>query len=169
MTEAVAVNLHKLMAYKDEYEVARLLLLPQAEAEIAAVGGNGARVTWHLHPPTLKALGLDHKVGLGRWARPALTALRAGKRLRGSRLDPFGATSLRRLERGLPYEYRAAIESVLAGLDAANHAAAVAIAQLPDMVSRADARSQRGDARNSSRRRASSLRYSPARIRLRFS
>ena len=58
-TEAVARNLHKLMAYKDEYEVARLLLLPEARQAYEAVGGRRTKVTWRLHPPTLRALGLQ--------------------------------------------------------------------------------------------------------------
>lgn len=137
LTEAVARSLHKLTAYKDEYEVARLLLLPEARDEArAVVGGPGRhpKITWHLHPPMLRALGFDRKVGLGRWGEPALRALRAGKRLRGTRWDPFGRTELRRIERELPDQFRVAVDRLLAGLSAANHDEAVAIATLPDRV-----------------------------------
>ncbi len=58
-SEAVARNLHKLMAYKDEYEVARLLLGAEARAGYEAVGGPDTKVTWQLHPPMLRALGMN--------------------------------------------------------------------------------------------------------------
>ena len=136
LTEAVARSLHKLTAYKDEYEVARLLLLPEAGDAVRSVAGGQRRpaVTWHLHPPMLKALGYDNKLELGRWTEPALRALRAGKRLRGTRLDPFGRPELRRIERELPGEYVDAVDRLLAGLSADNHDEAVAIASLPDRV-----------------------------------
>ena len=134
LTEAVARGLHKLMAYKDEYEVARLMLLPEAQATADAVGGADATFAWQLHPPMLRALGMDSKLTLGRWARPAIRALRRGKRLRGSRLDPFGRTEMRRLERTLPGEYLEAMQSVYEGLTADRLDEAVAIAELPDRV-----------------------------------
>jgi indolepyruvate ferredoxin oxidoreductase len=134
LTTAVAHNLHKLMAYKDEYEVARLMLLPEARAEADAVAGRRTKVTWRLHPPVLRALGMKRKLRLGPWAAPAIRALRAGKRLRGTRIDPFGRTRMRRLERDLRDEYVRAIEDLLDGLTARTHGHAVEIAGLPDMV-----------------------------------
>ena len=135
LTEAVARNLHKLLAYKDEYEVARLLLGPEGAAAAASVGGPGATLRYHLHPPLLKRFGLDHKIGLRREvARPAMRALARGKRLRGTALDPFGRTELRRTERELPGEYRAAVRQLLAGLSDERLDEAVAIAGLPDLV-----------------------------------
>ena len=134
LAETVARSRHKLAAYKDEYEVARLLLLPEARAQAETVGGPGASPTWHLHPPMLRALGVDRKLALGRWAEPALRALRAGKRLRGTRLDPLGRTELRRAERELPGEYDRAMGRVLRSLSAGNLDEAVAIAGLPDRV-----------------------------------
>ena len=134
LTEAVARGLHKLMAYKDEYEVARLMLLPEAQATVDAVGGPGATFAWQLHPPMLRALGMDRKLSLGRRARPAIRALRRAKRLRGSRLDPFGRTEIRRLERALPGEYLEAMQAVYEGLTADRLDEAVAIAELPDRV-----------------------------------
>ena len=133
-TTAVARNLHKLMAYKDEYEVARLLLGPEGKAAAEAVGGPDADVSWHLHPPMLKALGLDDKVPLGSWATPMLKTLAAGKRVRGTRLDPFGRMEMRRVERSLIDEYRSAIDQVIGRLSPSNLAAATALAQLPDIV-----------------------------------
>jgi indolepyruvate ferredoxin oxidoreductase len=134
LTAAVARNLHKLMAYKDEYEVARLMLGPEGQAAAHRVGGPEAEVTWHLHPPMLKALGLDSKINLGPWATPALKALRAGKRLRGTRFDPFGRMEMRRIERSLIDEYRSAMATVYHSLTASNVDEAVAVARLPDMV-----------------------------------
>ncbi|RLE16857.1 MAG: 2-oxoacid ferredoxin oxidoreductase, partial [Actinobacteria bacterium] len=84
-SEAVARNLHKLMAYKDEYEVARLLLGDEANDAYKTVGGPNTTVTYHLHPPMLRSLGMDRKLKLQRSAIPAMKALRASKRLRGTR------------------------------------------------------------------------------------
>jgi indolepyruvate ferredoxin oxidoreductase len=116
LAEAVARGLHKLMAYKDEYEVARLSLDPALDAQVTAQFGPGARVAYQLHPPLLRALGLDRKVSLGPWFRPAFRGLRAMRRVRGTRLDPFGRTLVRRTERALVGEYRAAIERALASV-----------------------------------------------------
>jgi indolepyruvate ferredoxin oxidoreductase len=134
--DAFARNLHKLMAYKDEYEVARLLLAPEAKAAAIAVGGKGARVSWQLHPPMLRALGLRNKITLGRWATPALVALRAGRHLRGTALDLPGWSSLRRTERHLPDEYAETVLRLATDVSAAGGEDDVLlqIAQLPDLV-----------------------------------
>ena len=134
LAEAVAHHLHKLMAYKDEYEVARLHLDPAIHAAIQEEFGEGAKVTWKLHPPMLRALGMEKKVGLGEWFAPGFKALRAMKRLRGTPLDPFGRAEVRRVERELIGEYREAIKAALARLTPDNHAIAVSLAELPDMV-----------------------------------
>jgi indolepyruvate ferredoxin oxidoreductase len=106
-TETVARNLHRVIAYKDEYEVARLLTSPEAVAEAEAVGGPGARVTWKLHPPVLRAMGRTAKMSFGPWSRPVMKALRRGRFLRGTALDPFGYAHVRRQERQLIDEYEA--------------------------------------------------------------
>ena len=134
LTEAVARNLYKLMAYKDEYEVARLLLEDSARAALEAVGGPGAKVRLHLHPPALRSLGLKRKLRLGRSARPSLTVLRAMRGVRGHWFDPFGRAEVRRLERTMIPEYRGAVEHLLAGLTPTNHHDAVSIAAMPDQV-----------------------------------
>lgn len=131
LTESVARSLHKLMAYKDEYEVARLMLLPEAEQAAEAVGGPDALVTWHLHPPMLKALGMKSKIGFGPRSKPLIQALRAAKRLRGTRLDPFARSEMRRTERALVGEFRDSMDVVYAGLTIDNLDEAAAIAQLP--------------------------------------
>jgi indolepyruvate ferredoxin oxidoreductase len=133
-TRAVAENLFKVMAYKDEYEVARLLLRPEARASAEAVAGPGARVVWHLHPPALRSMGLRRKLHLGRWARPALVALRSGRRVRGTLADPLRWSTVRRTERAMVGEYLAAVDRLIAGLDAEHLAAAVEIAGMPQQV-----------------------------------
>ena len=133
-TRAVAIHLHKLMAYKDEYEVARLLLADEANANYRAVGGPKTTVTYHLHPPMLRALGMDRKLKLQRSAAPALRALRAGKRLRGTVADPFRWAEVRKVERAMIPEYIAAVTRLAQQLDATNVEAATEIAALPDQV-----------------------------------
>jgi len=134
LTRAVAQHLHKLTAYKDEYEVARLSLDPALDEAVRAQFGDGARYAYRLHPPVLRALGLKHKVSLGPWFRPAFATLVAMRRLRGTPLDPFGYTEVRRTERALITEYREVIGQLLAGLTPGNHGLAVEIAALPDMI-----------------------------------
>jgi len=134
LSEAVAEFGYKLMAYKDEYEVARLLMDPQAEAAVRAEFGAGARVSYRLHPPLLRALGMKRKVKLGPWSRPAFRVLRAGKLVRGTRLDPFGYTQVRRVERDLIDEYIAAIDDLAGQLSTETYQRAVEIARLPDLV-----------------------------------
>jgi indolepyruvate ferredoxin oxidoreductase len=124
--EVVARQLYKLMAYKDEYEVARLHLDPAVRQQF----GPDAKVRFMLHPPLLRALGMRRKLALGRTAGPAFRVLRSMRRLRGGRLDLFGHTSLRRLERDLITEYVA----VVGRLGQAPDELALRIAGLPDLV-----------------------------------
>lgn len=133
LTEPVVRYLHKLMVYKDEYEVARLALAPAAE-QIEAEFGEGAKVSYHMHPPLPRALGVTRKLGLGPWSRPAFRVLRSVRSVRGSWLDPFGHTRVRRTERSLVGEYRAAIDALLALLDPSTLTLAVDIAGAPDRV-----------------------------------
>jgi indolepyruvate ferredoxin oxidoreductase len=131
LTEAVARGLHKLTAYKDEYEVARLLIGPEGRSAAASIGGPGAAVTWRLHPPFLRALGMTKKLAIpATIGRPAMWLLSKGRRLRGTALDPFGRAEVRRLERTLVAEYRSAISQVLDGLTASGLDDAVATAAL---------------------------------------
>ena len=134
LTEAVARNLHKLMAYKDEFEVARLALLDESQRRYQAVGGPRTEVTYHLHPPALRAMGVDRKLRFRRTGPPSFAALRAMKRLRGTKLDPFGRAEVRRIERAMIPEYESAIDRLVDGLDSDRLDEAVAIASLPDQV-----------------------------------
>jgi indolepyruvate ferredoxin oxidoreductase len=133
-SEAVARGLHKLTAYKDEYEVARLLTDPAFEAALAAEVPGGVKQRYRLHPPILKAMGRQKKIALGPWMRPALQALARGKALRGTALDPFGRTAIRRLERELRDSYRAMVRRLTAGLSGQTYATAVAAAEAADLV-----------------------------------
>jgi indolepyruvate ferredoxin oxidoreductase len=134
LTKAVATYLYKLMAYKDEYEVARLHLDAAAKAAIAAEFGPDAKVSWRLHPPFLRSMGMKRKITLGPWFAPVFKALRAMRRVRGSALDPFGHTAIRKTERLLIDEYCKTLDSLLAHLTTENHDLGVEIAVLPDMI-----------------------------------
>ena len=134
LSEQVARYLYKLMAYKDEYEVARLSLDPQLGSAVEAEFGPGSTVSYRLHPPVLRALGLRRKIRLGPWFRPVFRMLRTMKVLRGTAWDPFGRTRVRRLERDLITEYRAAMEAMIASLTEDNLAECARIAALPDLV-----------------------------------
>ena len=127
VTEAYARGLHKLLAYKDEYEVARLHL-----AELRALPKK-TKVTFHLHPPLLRALGLRRKLRLGRWFVPALWLLARARGLRGTPLDPFGHAHVRRVERRLPGEH-GTVDRALEALSPQTASTVVEIAELPEMV-----------------------------------
>jgi indolepyruvate ferredoxin oxidoreductase len=133
-SEAVAHGLHKLTAYKDEYEVARLLTDPEFERRLAAEVPGGAKLRYRLHPPVLRAMGRDKKIAFGPWLRPVLRGLAQGKRLRGTPLDPFGRTEVRRLERELRDSYTAMLARLTGALSADSYDTAVAAAQAADLV-----------------------------------
>jgi indolepyruvate ferredoxin oxidoreductase len=132
--EAVARYLFKLMAYKDEYEVARLLLKDEFFQRVRAEFGYDAQLAFNLHPPLLRALGLKRKLRLGMWFVPVLKVLRALRSNRGTPLNIFGYGKVRRVERQLIGTYRQLIESLLTDLDVDNYHIAVQIAELPDLI-----------------------------------
>ena len=135
LTVAAARGYFKLLAYKDEYEVARLMLDAAATAEARElVATTGGRLAWKLHPPILRALGMKSKIALGVSWTPVIRTLAAMRRLRGTVFDVFGHTTVRRAERSLPGEYRSAVESDLRRLDGAGYEAALARAELPEIV-----------------------------------
>jgi indolepyruvate ferredoxin oxidoreductase len=135
VTEAYARAMHKLMAYKDEYEVARLHLDAFERARLDSQFGPEAKVQVLLQPPLLRALGLKRKLHLGASsAQPLLAGLRAARRLRGTRLDPFGRTAMRRLERELVDEHRALARDGLARMTPANQDQIAALVALADLV-----------------------------------
>jgi len=134
LAEAVARYAYKLMAYKDEYEVARLHLESAAKLTVSNAVGDDVTIKYNLHPPMLRALGMDSKMQLGTWINPALRALQAGKRLRGTSLDPFGKGTVRRTEREIRDEYLALVDQVAAAVDNDNVDVAVELMSLPDGV-----------------------------------
>ena len=134
LAEAVARQLFKLMAYKDEYEVARLHLDAVEQARLSAEFGDDAKVYFNLHPPLLRAMGLERKLKLGPWFDPAFRSLRRMRRLRGTRLDPFGRAGVRRVERELIGEYEELVGETLALVGPDTHATAVELLELPDVI-----------------------------------
>ena len=134
LAQAAARNLYKLMAYKDEYEVARLHRLSAAKAHLEAEVGGAVKVTYHLHPPVLRSLGMQRKLKLGGWIAPAFATLAASKKLRGTAIDPFGRAKVRRVERELVTEYEGVLVALATGFDADRLADAIELANLPDLV-----------------------------------
>jgi indolepyruvate ferredoxin oxidoreductase len=137
--DAIARYLFKLMAYKDEYEVARLYtdgaFLKQVETEF---DGDNLRFEFHLAPPILakvdKATGVPRKMSFGPWMLPAFRLLAKFKFLRGTAVDPFGRTRERRTERKLIADYEAMLSEVLAKLTPENHHLAVGLAVIPEKI-----------------------------------
>lgn len=133
-SEAVARGLHKFTAYKDEYEVARLLVDPAFLADVQAQVPGGENLTYRLHPPALRAIGRSKKVGFGPRSHVALKLLAKAKVLRGTKLDPFGYAHVRKVERQLLSHYTDMVIGLAAALSADNYDTAVEAAGLPDLV-----------------------------------
>jgi indolepyruvate ferredoxin oxidoreductase len=137
LTEAVARYLFKLMAYKDEYEVARLHAESGFQEKIAAIFEGDYKVNFHLAPPLVAKRNEKGELQKKKYGPAMLTAFRVLaklKGLRGTPFDIFGATHERRAERALPSEYRRSIEQVIASLRADNHAQAIEIARIPEHI-----------------------------------
>ena len=134
VTREVVRNLHKLMAYKDEYEVARLHLEASMRRRAEAQFTGRLRIHYHLHPPLLRALGLRRKLRLGRWIEPALWLLARLRRLRGTPFDPFGRAEVRRVERRLIGWYGGLVDRALDRLTAENQGRVAEVAALPDRI-----------------------------------
>ena len=138
LTEAVAKGFYKLMAYKDEYEVARLHADPAFKAQLEAQFEGVQRIEFHLAPPIFakrdKTTGHLIKQSYGPWMLTAFGVLAKFKALRGTALDPFGRSAERQAERALIGEYEATIEQVLQALTAHNLSTAVALASLPEKI-----------------------------------
>ncbi|KAB1088213.1 indolepyruvate ferredoxin oxidoreductase family protein [Neorhizobium galegae] len=136
--EAVAKNAFKLMAYKDEYEVARLHRDRSFEKKLAEQFEGDFKIKHHLAPPMISKIdqrtGHPAKIAFGAWIRPAFAVLEKLKFLRGTSFDPFGRTAERRMERQLIADYFGLVSELSAGLNADNHALAVELAGLPEMV-----------------------------------
>jgi indolepyruvate ferredoxin oxidoreductase len=138
LAEAVARYYAKLMAYKDEYEVARLYTDGEFAKTIEGMFEGDYKLVFHLAPPLLAKpdplTGEPKKIRFGSWAMGLFSVLKHFKWLRGTALDPFGRTEERRSERALIDEYARTVDELLARLDARNHALAVEIAALPEEI-----------------------------------
>ena len=138
LAAAVARVYFKLLAYKDEYEVARLHAAPEFRRRLEATFEGDYRLEFHLAPPLLArrdpATGEPRKSRYGPWMMRAFGVLARIKGLRGTMLDPFGYTRERRRERGLIERYERVVSSLIDDLDHANHAIAIEIASLPDRI-----------------------------------
>jgi len=136
--EAAARYLYKLMAYKDEYEVARLHTDPVFLARLDAQFKNGYTVKYNLAPPMISkrdpVTGELQKRQFGPWMRSAFRTLAKFKNLRGGALDFFGNTEERRHERQLIDDYIKQLDEICAKLSSANHAFAVQLASVPDEI-----------------------------------
>ena len=138
LAEAAARYLYKLMAYKDEYEVARLHTDPAFVAQLDAMFKHGYTVKYNLAPPTISkkdpVTGHLIKQQFGPWMRSAFGWLKKFKGLRGGALDFFGKTEERRHERQMIEDYIKELDDICAALSPVNHAAAVALASVPDEI-----------------------------------
>ncbi len=138
LSEAAARYLYKLMAYKDEYEVARLHADPAFLAKLDAQFKHGYTVKYNLAPPTISKrdpiTGELQKRQFGAWMLSAFRTLAKFKNLRGGALDVFGNTEERRHERQLIEDYIKLLDEICAKLNVGNHAAAVALASVPDEI-----------------------------------
>ena len=135
LADAVARGYHKLLAYKDEYEVARLFTHPAFEAALSEQFEARGKLSFHLAPPLLarhdKATGEPRKMQFGRWLLPVFRALSKGRRLRGTAWDVFGYTQERQLERQMIADYELLLDEIVRRLSPQTHATAVALARLP--------------------------------------
>lgn len=132
LKDSVAKGYHKLLAYKDEYEVARLLLSSQEKA--AAEFDGDFKMTFHLAPPMLGGTGPDgrpKKRAFGQWMQAPLKLLRSLKVLRGTPLDPFGYSAERKMERALIRQYEADMKEVLPKVTPRTQDIAAVLARLP--------------------------------------
>jgi len=139
LSEAVARYLFKLMAYKDEYEVARLYTDTSfVERVKSTFDGGNLRFELHLAPPLLarrdKVTGEPKKMSFGPWLLGAFRVLKKFKVLRGTPLDPFGYTAERRTERRLIFEYSEIMADIVEHLTPSNHRLAVELASLPEKI-----------------------------------
>ncbi|HVN45580.1 MAG TPA: indolepyruvate ferredoxin oxidoreductase family protein [Steroidobacteraceae bacterium] len=138
LTIAVARQYSKLLAYKDEYEVARLYTRGEFRLSLGEQFEGDYRLRVLLAPPFLTRddprTGEPRKLSFGAWIFPLLGVLARGRRLRGTAWDPFGYLAERRTERELIREYELTIDTVLRGLTPERHAAAIEIAQVPEQI-----------------------------------
>jgi indolepyruvate ferredoxin oxidoreductase len=137
LTESVARSLFKLMAYKDEYEVARLHAETGFQEKVSALFEGDFKINFHLAPPAIARRNEKGELQKMKFGPAMLTGFRLLAKLRGLRGTPFdffGRTEERKTERALIRQYRESMDSVLATLGEGNHALAVEIARIPEQI-----------------------------------
>jgi indolepyruvate ferredoxin oxidoreductase len=138
LAEAVARYYSKLLAYKDEYEVARLYTDGAFLKKIEGMFEGDYKVNFHLAPPMLAKLdpqtGEPRKMQFGPWMMRAFGVLAKLKGLRGTAFDIFGRTEERKMERALIGEYEKTVDALLAGLTKENHGLAIEVASIPELI-----------------------------------
>jgi indolepyruvate ferredoxin oxidoreductase len=139
LAEAVARYTFKLMAYKDEYEVARLYAGPEFLAQVKnEVAGDNLTLKFHLAPPLLAkkdpVTGVAKKMTFGPWLLPAFRVLAKFRFLRGTAFDIFGYSEERQMERKLIADYEALLEEIIGKLTPDNHHIAVGLANIPEKI-----------------------------------
>jgi indolepyruvate ferredoxin oxidoreductase len=134
LAEPVARHLYKLMAYKDEYEVARLLTNPEREQQIRGMWEQVESIGYNLYPPLLRAMGLKKKLKLGYWFRGPLRVLASLKTLRGTSFDIFAYAEVRRQERALITWYQQLVRDCLDRTTPENLTRAQEIVALPAQI-----------------------------------
>jgi indolepyruvate ferredoxin oxidoreductase len=138
LTRAVATYAYKLMAYKDEYEVARRQTSPELKEKLASTFEGDYKIKYHLSPPIFArkdpVSGRPRKYEIGGWITPLFKLMSKMKGLRGSAFDIFGYTEERKMERGLIEKYETTMEKLINSLDHDNHALAIEIACLPEKI-----------------------------------
>tara|TARA_R110000782_G_scaffold78276_9_gene155692 strand:- start:126692 stop:130189 length:3498 start_codon:yes stop_codon:yes gene_type:complete len=133
----VARNYAKLLAYKDEYEVARLLSSPELRSELKKSFADGGKISFNLAPPIMGGApvnGRPPKREFGAWMMPLFKIMAKMRWLRGTALDPFGRTAERKTERALIAQYEALVERVCQSLNADNHDRAIELLGLADKI-----------------------------------
>lgn len=133
-SEEVAKGTHRVIAYKDEYEVARLMFSPKFLADLQTQFPDAHKIRYQLHPPVLRSLGRKRKLPFSPATRPMFRVLAAARVVRGTPLDVFGYTSVRKLERGLRDQYLGMVEGLTQSLTAENYDHAVAAASAVEVV-----------------------------------
>ncbi|MBO9661799.1 indolepyruvate ferredoxin oxidoreductase family protein [Dokdonella sp.] len=137
LSEAVARYAFKLMAYKDEYEVARLYTSGDFEQRLKDTFDGDYKLHFNLAPPLFAKRDTDgnlKKAEYGPWVFKAFKLLAKLRFLRGGALDVFGYTAERKMERRLIADYTRTIDELLAGLSGDNHALAVDVASVPELI-----------------------------------
>ena len=135
LIQSIVKNVYKLIAYKDEYEVARLFLSPEIADEVKNLPQSTGKASWHFQPPFLRSMGLKRKLKLPfALAIPIMKILSKGKFLRGTWFDPFGYAEVRKVERLIRDRYIEEILAALQSLSTDTYPQILQLSNLPESV-----------------------------------